>query len=114
MADCLFCKIRDGKIPSKKVFEDERVFAFEDIYPQAPTHVLVVPKKHLATMNDVTVADTEWVGHLFYAGTRIAQERGLSENGYRLVINTNADAGQTVFHVHLHVMGGRPFQWPPG
>ena len=114
MPDCLFCKIRDGKIQSKKVFEDEQVFAFEDIYPQAPTHILVVPKQHIPTVNDVNESNKAVIGHMAYVASLIARERGLSENGYRLIINTNADAGQTVFHIHLHVMGGRPFQWPPG
>ena len=114
MSECLFCKIRDGKINSRKVFEDEQVFAFEDIYPQAPTHILVVPKQHIASVNEVTETNKAVIGHMFYVANQIARERSVSESGYRLVINTNSDAGQTVFHIHLHVMGGRPFQWPPG
>lgn len=114
MADCLFCKIRDGQIPAKVVHRDELCFAIEDIRPQAPTHVLVIPLKHLPTLNDVTVEERELVGHLHLSAAKLAKERGHSENGYRVVMNTNRDAGQTVFHIHLHLLGGRPLTWPPG
>lgn len=114
MPECLFCKIRDGKIPSKQVYQDELIFAFEDIYPQAPTHVLLVPKEHIATVNDIELRHREVVGHLFHSAASLAKERGISDAGYRLVMNTNQNAGQTVFHIHLHLLGGRPFQWPPG
>lgn len=111
---CLFCKIIAGKIPSKKVYEDDALYAFEDINPQAPTHVLVVPKKHIPTMNDLAPADDALVGQLYRAGAQLAQERGFAESGWRAVMNCNEAAGQTVFHLHLHVLGGRNFGWPPG
>ena len=114
MSDCLFCKIRDGQIPSAKIYEDDRCFAFRDINPQAPTHVLVVPTKHIATLNDVTPADEELVGHLFVAAAQIARDEGHAEKGWRTVFNVNRGAGQTVFHIHLHVLGGRGLGWPPG
>ena len=114
MADCLFCKIRDGQIPATKVHEDDACFAFRDINPQAPTHVLVVPKKHIATLNDVGAADAEVVGQLFVAAAAIARKEGHADEGWRTVFNVNRAAGQTVFHIHLHVLGGRPLGWPPG
>jgi histidine triad (HIT) family protein len=117
MADCLFCKIAEKKIPAKIVHEDEDTVAFEDLSPQASTHVLVIPRKHIATMNDLAAAgadDLALVGRLYQTGARIAAKRGLSEPGWRAVMNCNADAGQTVFHIHLHVLGGRRFGWPPG
>lgn len=114
MPDCLFCKIRDGQISSKKVHQDEHVFAFEDIYPQAPTHILIVPHEHIPTVNAIGPQHREVVGHLFLTAAHIAKARGIETTGYRLVMNTNQDAGQTVFHIHLHLMGGRPLQWPPG
>ena len=114
MPDCLFCKIRDGQIPAKIVHRDDVCLAIEDIKPQAPTHLLVVPLAHIETVNDLTVEDRETVGHLVVTAGRLAKERGHSENGYRLVMNCNRDAGQTVFHLHLHALGGRPFGWPPG
>ncbi|XXF77287.1 histidine triad nucleotide-binding protein [Myxococcaceae bacterium GXIMD 01537] len=114
MSDCLFCKIRDGHIPAKVVYRDEECLAFEDINPQAPTHVLFIPLRHIATVNDLTAEDREVVGHLFVAAAKVAKQRGLSENGYRVVMNTHRDAGQTVFHIHLHLLGGRPLGWPPG
>ena len=107
MSDCLFCRIIVGEIPSTKVYEDDRVYAFEDINPQAPTHVLVVPKSHISTLNDLTIQDNEIVGHMVYTGSRIAADRGVHESGYRTIFNVNADAGQVVFHIHLHVLGGR-------
>jgi histidine triad (HIT) family protein len=113
-ADCLFCKIRDGQIPAKKVYEDSACLAFEDINPQAPTHLLVIPRKHIPTLNDVTEPDCQLVGHLYLAAGKIVRERGLAERGWRAVMNCNAEAGQTVFHVHLHLLGGRPMAWPPG
>lgn len=114
MVDCLFCKIREGQIPAKIVYRDEACIAFEDIRPQAPTHVLVVPTQHIATVNDLTADDRELVGHLFFAAAKIARQRGHSDNGYRLVMNCNRDAGQTVFHLHLHLLAGRTMEWPPG
>jgi histidine triad (HIT) family protein len=114
MADCLFCKIRDGQIPAKIVYRDDRCLAFEDIRPQAPTHVLFIPLNHIATVNDLTVEDREIVGHLYIAAAKLAKERGHADSGYRLVMNVGRDAGQTVFHIHLHLLGGRPLGWPPG
>ncbi len=107
MSDCLFCKIIDGEIPSTKVYEDDQVLAFEDIAPKAPVHVLVVPKKHIPTLNDVSVDDNALLGHMLQTAAEIARERGTHETGYRTVFNVNAGAGQTVFHIHLHVLGGQ-------
>jgi len=112
--DCLFCKIIERKIPSSIVYENDRVLAFNDVNPQAPNHVLVVPKKHIPTLNDLTVADDAIVGELVRCAAAIAAERGIAAGGYRTVFNTNREAGQTVFHIHLHVLGGRSMGWPPG
>lgn len=116
MSDCLFCKIRDGLIPAKVVYRDDVCVAFEDINPQAPTHVLFIPHKHIPTVNDITAEDRELVGHLFTAAAKVAQERGHADpsDGYRVVMNTHVHAGQTVFHIHLHLLAGRPLGWPPG
>jgi histidine triad (HIT) family protein len=114
MAECLFCKIVEGKIPAKIVHQDGDTVAFEDINPQAPLHVLVVPRRHVPTMNDLGAEHDAVVGKLFRVAASLAKERGVSESGWRAVMNANADAGQTVFHVHLHVLGGRQFAWPPG
>ncbi|WNG21038.1 histidine triad nucleotide-binding protein [Cystobacter fuscus] len=114
MSDCLFCKIRDGQIPAKVVYRDEQCLAFEDINPQAPTHVLFIPHKHIATVNDIAPEDREVVGQLFVAAAKLARERGHADNGYRVVMNTQRDAGQTVFHIHLHLLAGRSLHWPPG
>src|SRR5579864_2030954 len=113
MTDCLFCKIIDGKIPAKKVYEDEKAFAFEDINPQAPTHVLIIPKKHIVGIDQATEADAELMGYCQLVAAKIARERKL-ENGFRTVYNVGPDAGQTVFHLHLHLLGGRKMGWPPG
>jgi histidine triad (HIT) family protein len=114
MAECLFCKIAAKEIPARIVHEDADVVAFEDLNPQAPTHVLVVPRKHLATLNDLGPQDEAIVGRLFRTGAKIAHDRGLAGPGWRAVMNCNRGAGQTVFHIHLHVLGGRTFAWPPG
>lgn len=113
-ADCLFCKIIAGDIPGKIVHEDEQCIAFRDIAPRAPTHVLVVPRRHIATLNDLTPADEPLVGHLFSVAAKIARDEGHADAGWRTVFNVNAGAGQTVFHIHLHVLGGRALGWPPG
>lgn len=113
-SDCLFCKIRDGQIPAKIVYRDERCVAFEDIRPQAPTHLLFIPLEHIPTVNDLTPEQREQVGHLLFAAAKVAKERGHADSGYRVVVNTNRDAGQTVFHIHLHLLAGRPLEWPPG
>ncbi|MBI5195258.1 MAG: histidine triad nucleotide-binding protein [Nitrospirae bacterium] len=111
---CLFCKIIDRKIPSKFVYEDEHVFAFEDINPQAPVHVLVVPKKHISTMLEAGPDNNELIGRLFQAANKIARDRNIAERGFRLVLNCNSEAGQSVYHIHLHLLGGRIMHWPPG
>jgi len=114
MADCLFCKIVRREIPASLVYEDERVLAFNDINPQAPTHVLIVPKRHIDSLNELSTEDDRLVGELVRRASAIAGERGLAAGGYRTVFNTNRDAGQTVFHIHLHLLGGRAMMWPPG
>lgn len=111
---CLFCDIVAGSIPAKRVREDEHCVAFEDVHPQAPTHVLVVPRQHLATINEVTGDHEPLIGHMVNLAREVACERGHREDGYRLVFNCQAGAGQSVFHVHLHVLAGRSFSWPPG
>lgn len=112
MSDCIFCRIVAGEIPSKKVYEDETVFAFEDIAPKAPTHVLVVPRRHVEKLADVGPADAGLLGALAERAAAIAKERGLSD--FRLVANNGEGAGQSVFHLHFHLLGGRPMRWPPG
>lgn len=112
--NCLFCRIIDKKIPSKIVYEDEHVFAFEDINPQAPVHVLIVPRKHMATVLEATPGDNELIGQLFQIANKIAKDKGIAERGFRLVMNCNPEAGQTVFHIHLHLLAGRLMHWPPG
>ena len=114
MSECLFCRIVKHEIPASIVYEDERVLAFNDINPQAPTHVLVVPKRHVATLNDLSADDDRLVGELVRRAAAIAHDRGLSAGGFRTVFNTNREAGQTVFHIHLHLLGGRSMHWPPG
>jgi histidine triad (HIT) family protein len=112
--ECIFCRIIEKKIPSKVVYEDQHVFAFEDVNPQAPTHILVVPKKHIPDIQSMEDIDRELIGHLFMTAKKIATDKGLVEKGYRTVINNGAGAGQTVFHLHLHILSGRRFSWPPG
>lgn len=110
--DCLFCKIVSGEIPSKRVHEDEHLVAFEDLHPRAPTHVLVVPREHVASLAEAREGHEAMIGRLFLAAARIARQRGL--DSFRTVVNAGAGAGQTVFHLHVHVLGGRPMDWPPG
>ncbi|MDP2168622.1 MAG: histidine triad nucleotide-binding protein [Thermodesulfovibrionales bacterium] len=112
--DCLFCKIAQKKIPAKIIYEDEHAVAFEDINPQAPVHALIIPKKHISTGLDLKEEDNALVGHLFQVASRIAREKGIAERGFRLVTNTNAESGQSVFHIHIHLLGGRRMHWPPG
>jgi histidine triad (HIT) family protein len=114
MASCLFCRIIAGEIPGTIVHQDDRVVAFRDINPQAPMHVLVVPRRHIATLNDLGDGDDGIVGEMVRRGAAIAREHGYADRGYRTVFNCQAEAGQTVFHIHLHVLGGRTFTWPPG
>lgn len=113
-SDCLFCKIITEEIPADIIYESPDAIAFRDINPQAPTHVLIVPRRHIATMNDLATSDTDTVGQLFLAARDIAKQEGFAEDGYRVTMNCNAAAGQTVFHIHLHLLGGRNFSWPPG
>ncbi|MDH3841430.1 MAG: histidine triad nucleotide-binding protein [Chromatiales bacterium] len=114
MTECLFCKMIAGEIQPDTVYETDDVLAFRDINPQAPTHVLVIPKRHIATINDIGTEDTELIGKLYLAAARVARDAGFAEEGYRAVMNCNGRAGQTVFHLHLHVLGGRDLNWPPG
>ncbi len=112
--DCLFCKILGGDIPADIIFESESAIAFRDINPKAPTHVLIIPRQHIATINDIEPQHEALVGSLFSAAKAIAADEGLAEDGYRVVMNCNEAAGQTVFHLHLHLLGGRTLAWPPG
>jgi histidine triad (HIT) family protein len=114
MSDCLFCKIIAGVIPVKPVHDDENLIVIEDINPQAPLHVLIIPKAHIALLNDLTPEHDVLVGSMFRRAAAIAKQRGFSERGYRTVFNTNREAGQSVFHIHLHVLAGRSLGWPPG
>jgi histidine triad (HIT) family protein len=114
MTDTIFGKIARGEIPADLVYEDDDLVAFRDISPQAPVHLLIIPRKPIPTLNDAGPEDAELIGKLFLAAARVAKETGIAERGYRTVVNCNAAAGQTVFHLHLHVLGGRPLQWPPG
>lgn len=111
---CIFCDIIEKKIPAKVIYEDDRALAFEDIRPQAPVHTLVIPKKHISTNLEIQESDNNLIGHLFQVANNLAKEKGIAERGFRLVMNCNAEAGQTVFHIHLHILGGRLMHWPPG
>ena len=113
-ADCIFCRIADGAIPSERVYEDDLCVAFNDLEPQAPTHILVIPRAHLDSLDQATDAERDLLGHLLLTAAKIARDRGFADNGYRVVLNTNADGGQTVFHLHVHLLAGRPFVFPPG
>ena len=114
MKDCLFCKIIGGQIPGQFVHQDDQLVAIKDINPQAPLHVLIIPRRHVATLNDLSLADDALVGAMHRAAAAIAKEHGYAERGYRTVFNCNDEAGQTVFHIHLHVLAGRGLTWPPG
>lgn len=114
MTDCLFCKIVSGDVPAEILHETDSVVAFRDISPKAPTHVLVIPREHIATINDIDPEHEKTIGQLFTAAKAVAAEEGLSESGYRVVMNCGEGAGQSVFHIHLHLLGGRPLSWPPG
>ena len=114
MADTIFGKIARGEIPADIVYQDEEVVAFRDLHPQAPTHILVIPRKPIPTLNDLEEGDAQLVGKLFLAARKIAEQEGIAEAGYRTVFNCNAAAGQEVYHLHLHLLGGRPMRWPPG
>jgi histidine triad (HIT) family protein len=114
MENCLFCKIAEGQIPAKIIYQDEDVVAFEDINPQAPHHVLLIPRRHIASMAELTPEDGSTLVVLFNVAAKLANKLGLGERGYRFVTNVGPDAGQTVFHLHFHLLGGRKFSWPPG
>ena len=114
MSDCLFCKIIEGTIPSTKVYEDESVYAFRDIEPQAPEHIIIVPKTHMASANEITAENSAVIGKIFEAAAEIAKDLGFAEKGYRIVNNCGEDGGQTVGHIHFHLLAGRNLQWPPG
>ncbi len=114
MSNCLFCRIAAGEIPAKLIYQDEDVLAFHDINPQAPLHALIIPRKHIATINDLQADDAALVGKLFLVAKQIAAEQGYDEDGYRVVMNCGVHAGQSVFHIHLHLLAGRPLKWPPG
>lgn len=112
--DCIFCKIAAGQIPSKKVYEDDLILAFHDIAPQAPLHILIIPKKHYSTILEIENDDKELIGHIFLVANKIAKDMGFHEKGFRIVVNCNSDGGQTVFHLHFHLLAGRMMHWPPG
>ena len=112
--DCIFCKIVDGSIPSNKVYEDESVLAFYDLSPQAPVHVLIIPKQHITSANDVTEENSAVIAHIFEVAAKLAKQLGIAEDGYRIVNNCGDKAGQSVKHMHFHMLGGRDFTWPPG
>jgi len=114
MNECLFCKMVSGVIPCDKVHENEYVLAFRDIDPKAPTHILIIPKKHITTLNEINENDQELLGELLLTAKKIAKDEGIDTSGYRTVFNCNSDGGQTVFHIHMHLLGGRPMAWPPG
>jgi len=114
MGDCIFCKIAEGQIPSARVYEDDICLAFSDLSPQAPTHILIIPREHLDSMDKANDEHRKMLGHLLVTAASIARDKGFAENGYRVVINTNEDGGQTVFHLHVHLLAGRPFVFPPG
>jgi histidine triad (HIT) family protein len=111
---CIFCEISERKIPAKVIYEDDISLAFEDINPQSPVHTLIIPKKHISTNLDLSEEDNQLIGHLFQVANKIAKEKGIAERGFRLVMNCNPESGQTVFHIHLHILGGRIMHWPPG
>ena len=112
--DCLFCKIAKGEMSATIVYEDDKVIAFDDIYPRAPIHKLIIPKKHIATLNDLKEEDKELVGHMHIVAAKLAKKLAIADSGYRTLFNCNVDAGQAVFHVHMHLLGGRKMHWPPG
>ena len=112
--DCLFCKIFAGEIPADIIYESDEAIGFRDINPQAPTHVLIIPRRHIATINDLQIGDEAVVGNMYLAAKQIAQQEGIADDGYRVAMNCNEAAGQTVFHLHLHLVGGRQLGWPPG
>lgn len=114
MSDCLFCKIVSGEIPCDKIYENDKLIAFRDIDPKAPTHILVIPKKHIRSINELEISDQSLAGDILLSAKEIAKIENIESSGYRTIFNTNSDGGQTVYHIHMHVMGGRQLHWPPG
>lgn len=114
MKDCLFCKIINKNIPATIVFEDDKVTAFRDLSPQAPVHILIIPKRHIATLMDITEQDKDIIGYIYLVAQKLAKAEGVAQSGFRIVANCNENAGQAVFHIHFHLLGGRRLQWPPG
>lgn len=114
MSNCIFCKIVNKELPAEIAYEDDKVLAFKDLSPQAPTHLLIIPKKHISTMNDIQDEDVALIGHIKLTAAKIAKELGFADAGYRVVMNCNEDGGQTVYHIHLHLLAGRSLAWPPG
>ena len=114
MENCIFCKIINKEIPSQLIYEDEKITAFNDINPQAPIHILLIPKEHFASLNDIPEEKKDLLNHLLLKARQIAQQEGIAKNGYRIVLNTEKDSGQEVFHIHFHLLGGRRMRWPPG
>jgi len=114
MKDCVFCKIASGEIKSTLLYKDDEIVAFEDVNPKAPVHIVIIPKRHIERISDMKEADASNIGKLFFVATHLARQKNIESTGYRLVVNCNKDAGQEVFHLHLHLLGGRKFTWPPG
>jgi histidine triad (HIT) family protein len=114
MEECIFCKIVQGEIPTNIIYQDDQVIAFDDLHPKAPIHKLIIPRRHIATLNDLDPKDKELIGHMVYVAKQFAKDLNIDEKGYRTLINCNADAGQIIFHIHLHLLGGRKMTWPPG
>lgn len=114
MTDCLFCGMINGEIPSELIYDDKEIIAFKDINPQSPNHILIVPRRHINSLSEMEEVDKDLAGRLLFTARKIAQDQGISDKGYRVVINNGQNGGQTVFHLHLHLLGGRPLAWPPG
>lgn len=114
MSECVFCKIAHGELPAKLVYQDDSVVAFPDMHPKAPQHLLIIPRRHIATLNDLGPEDTLLAGHLLQVAKQLAAQLGIADAGYRVLMNCNEDGGQAVFHIHLHLLGGRVMHWPPG
>lgn len=114
MENCIFCKIVNGEIPSNKVYEDDKVLCFKDLNPEAPVHVLIIPKEHISSLNDLNEDNSQIISHIFLTAKKVAKELGIDQNGYRVVSNCGEDGGQTVGHIHFHLLGGRNLKWPPG
>ncbi len=112
--DCIFCKIANGEIPAKIIYQDDQVVAFDDINPQAPLHKVIIPRKHISTINDLQADDSAVVGNMIQSAVKLARQLNIADDGYRLVMNCNSNGGQTVFHIHVHLLGGRSMTWPPG